>query len=619
MLHPNVVVAAAALTAAALFAAPARAATSPPIVLNVDASSVATQNVVFAHERLAVSPGKLTLYYPKWIPGEHMVAGPIANLAGLFIKANGQTLTWRREPKDVFAFDLDVPPGVAFLDIDMTYLGATFGSYSTNRLGSANMAAILWDQTLLYPSTGTIQDTFFDPSITVPAGWHVATALPGARTNGNAISFATVSLEHLVDSPMDIGLNYKRWELWRDGDAAAYLNVVADTPEELDAKLQIIAHYSKLVREMLAMYGARHWRNYNFLLTVSDVIPGEGIEHHESSDDGAPGDLFTNPKTLDREADLLSHEFNHSWDGKYRMPAGLYQPNLQLPYDDSLLWVYEGMTQYYGNVMSWRDGLRDAKTWPDHIAATYAYYDNEPGRQWHPLLDTAAFAPVLYTYPRGYNAERRSVDFYSEGELMWLKADSIIREKTNNKKSLDTFARAFFGQDNTGPIVKTYTRDDIVAGLNQILPYDWAGFFKTWVDDIAIHPPDGFTADGWKLVYTDKPQHFVEKSNFWYSIGVNVRNGSVSDVRYGSPAWKAGLGINTKIVAVDGREYSDDGLYNAIEESKGTSKPIALIVTHTDDYRTIEIDYHGGSRYPHLERVPNTPDRLSDVVKPYTK
>lgn len=608
---------AAALGAAALgCAAPAAAA---PISLSVDASNVATQNVLFAHEQVPVSPGKLTLYYPAWIPGEHMVAGPIANFSGIVMKANGRTLPWHREPRDLFAFDVDVPQGVTTLDIDMTYLGSTFGSYSTNRLGSANMAAILWDQTLLYPSTGTIQDTFFDPSVTVPAGWHIATALPGAKTSGNTTSFATVSLEHLVDSPMDIGLNYKRWELWHQGDAAAYLNVMADTPEELNAKPEVIAHYSKLVREMLAMYGARHWRNYNFLLTVSDVIPGEGIEHHESSDDGTPGDLFSNPKTLDREADLLSHEFNHSWDGKYRMPVGLYQPNLQLPYDDSLLWVYEGMTQYYGNVMSWRDGLRKAKTYPDHIAATYAYYDNEPGRRWRPLLDTAVSGPFLYTYPRGYNAERRSVDFYSEGELMWLKVDSILREKTNNKKSLDTFARAFFGQQNTGPIVKTYTREDVIAGLNHILPYDWAGFFHTWVDDIAIHPPDGFEAEGWKLVYNDKPQHFVQKSNFWYSIGVNVHDGNVLDVRQGSPAWKAGLGINSKIVAVDGRGYSDDALYNAIEEAKGTTKPITLLVSHTDDYRTVTIDYHDGPRYPHLERIPGTPDRLSDIIKPYTK
>ncbi len=611
----------AAIAAAAfslLGTAHARAA--EPIALAIDASQAATQNVLFAHETMPVKPGALTLYYPKWIPGEHMPVGPIQNLSGIVITGNGAVIPWRRDPRNMYAFELTVPHGVSSLDIAMTYLGATFGSYSSNRLASANMGTIIWDQTLLYPSTGTIQDTVFKPTLTLPGDdWKFATALTGAKRTGNTVTWDAVTLEHLIDSPLDMGVNYRRWDIWHDGDAHAYLNVFGDTPNDIDVSDKVVAHYGKLVREMIAMYGARHWRNYNFLLTVSDVIPGEGIEHHESSDDGGPADYLTNPKVLDRGADLLSHEFNHSWDGKYRMPVGLYQPNLQMPYDDSLLWVYEGMTQYYGNVMSWRDGLRKPAEYPDHIAAVYAYYDNEPGRKWRPLLDTAVSGPFLYNAPRQYVAERRSVDFYSEGELMWLKVDSIIREKTNNRESLDTFAREFFGGKTTGPIVKTYDRADVIAGLQKVLPYDWAGFFKKWVDEIAIHPPNGFTADGWKLVYTDKPSHWVPKSNVWYSLGINAFHGQVVDVRQGSPAWKAGLGVNTTIVAVDGRKFSDDLLYDAIENAKSSHQPIALLVAHTDAYRTISIDYDGGNRYPHLVRIPGTPDRLMDVIKPYTK
>ncbi len=604
-----------------LGAGSAAARAAEPIALTVDASQVAGQNVMFAHEALPVTPGPLTLYYPKWIPGEHMPVGPIGNFTGLVIKAGGKTIPWRRKTRDMFAFQVNVPRGVTHLDIDMTYLGATYGQYSSNRLATTNMGVVIWDQTLLYPSTGTIQDTVFKPTLILPgSSWKFATALTGAQRTGNTVTFDAVTMEHLIDSPLDMGENYRRWELWHDGDASAYLNVFADTPEELDAKPATIDHYKKLVREMIAMYGARHWRNYNFLLTLSDVMPGEGIEHHESSDDGSAGDYLTNLKTLDRGGDLLSHEFNHSWDGKYRMPAGLYQKNLQIPYDDSLLWVYEGMTQYYGNVMSWRDGIRAQKTYPDHIAATYAYYDNEPGRLWRPLLDTAVSAPFLYGAAPGYTAERRRVDFYSEGELMWLKVDSIIREKTDNKESLDTFARAFFGQHNTGPIVKTYNRADIVAGLNKILPYDWAGFFKTWVDDISVHPPDGFTADGWKLVYTAKPQHWVKKDNFWYSIGLNMaKDGSIYDVKQGSPAWKAGVGILTKVVAVNGRQYSADTLYDALVESQHSHAPIRLLLERTQTYREVSVAYDGGPRYPHLVRIPGTPDRLSDIPKPLTK
>lgn len=596
-----------------------RSQAAEPITLTVDASKVAAQNVLFAHERMPVRPGSLTLYYPEWIPGEHGPVGPIANLAGLVIKGGGVTIPWHRKTDDMYAFELTVPAGVDHLDIDMSYLGATFGGYSSNRLASTNMGVVVWDQSLLYPSTGTIQNTVFKPSLVLPGSeWHFATALTGAHRDGDTVSWDATTLEHLVDSPLDMGTNYKRWDLWHEGTASAYLNAFADTADELDASDKVVGHFKKLVREMIALYGARHWRNYNFLLTLSDVIPGEGIEHHESSDDGEDGNYLTDEKALDGGGDLLSHEFNHSWDGKYRMPVGLYRSNLQLPYDDSLLWVYEGMTQYYGNVMSWRDGIRDPKTWADHIAATYAFYDNEPGRDWRPLVDTAVSGPFLYGAPRGYAAERRRVDFYSESELMWLKVDSIIREKTNDRESLDTFARAFFGGSNTGPIVKTYEREDVIAGLNAIVPYDWAGFFHTWVDDIALHPPDGFTAEGWKLVYTDEPQHWVKKDDFWYSLGFRMNNGVVTDVRFESPAWRASLGINTKVIAVNGRTYSDDLLVQALKSAQHSSAPIRLLVQRTDTYREISIDYHGGPRYPHLVRIDGVPDRLSEVAKPKT-
>ena len=613
-------VVAAALAGAIFYAAAAaEGAAAEPITLTVDASKVAAQNVLFARERMAVRPGALRLLYPEYIPGQHGPVGPIANFAGLVIKGNGQTIPWIRDPHDMFAFTLDVPSGVDHLDIDMTYLGATFGGYSSARLASANMAAIVWDQSLLYPSTGTMQSLTFKPSLVVPgAQWQYATALTGARRDGNTVTWDATTLEHLVDSPLDMGTNFKRWELWRKGGSVANLNVVADTPEELDASDKTIGHFKKLVNEALALYGSRHWRNYNFLLTVSDVIPGEGIEHHESSDDGTGGTFLTDEKALDDEGDLLSHEFNHSWDGKYRMPAGLYMPTLNVPIDDSLLWVYEGMTQYYGNVLSWRDGIREQKTYPDHIAATYAFYDNEPGREWRPLVDTASSAWFLYGAPRGYAAERRRVDFYSEGELMWLKVDSIIREKTNDRDSLDTFARAFFGGADTGPIVKTYTRQDVIDGLNAVAPYDWAGFFHAWVDDVAMHPPDGFTADGWKLVYTAEPQHFVKKDDFWYSIGLRMSADSIADVRFGSAAWKAGIGINTKIVAVNGRSFTNDALANAIVAAKKNDAAIKLLLVRTDAYREVSVDYHDGLRYPHLVRVQSQPDRLSEVSKPKT-
>lgn len=608
-----------------LCAVPAAAAAPAPIALTVDLSEAPTQSIARIHEVIPVSPGPLTLLYPKWIPGEHGPVGPMNNVAALTISANGRELPWTRDAYDMFATHVTIPAGATALDVDFTYLGATYGYYSNGRFSTPNIVVVDWNQDLFYPSTGTFGSVFFDPTLILPgADWKFATALYHGKREGNRVTWSATSLERLLDSPLDACTNFRSWTLWTDTGAfpgSARLNACADTPEELDASDETIGHYKKLVREMLAMYGARHWYNYDFLLTVSDTMQGEGVEHHESSDDGDDGGYLIDEDVLRADGDLLSHEFNHSWDGKYRMPAGMYPKSPNDPLDDSLLWVYEGMTQYYGDVMSWRDGIMEAKTWPDHIAALYAAADSEPGRAWRSLDDTARSEPFLADAPRGDSAERRSDgDYYEEGELLWLKVDSIIRNGTHGSKSLDTFARAFFGQENTGPIVKTYDRADVIAVLNRTYPYDWARFFHARVDGITSHPPDGFTADGWKLEYTEKPQQFVHASNFRYSIGVVVRNNDVvSDVLSGSPAWKAGLGLGDTIVAADGRAFSDSALNDALLEAQKSHRPIALIVSRDDRFRTISLSYDGGPRYPHLVRIPGTPDLLRQVIAPRSK
>ena len=612
---------AAAVFAVAVGSAHARAA--QPIALVVDASQATTQSIVRTHETIPAPPGPLTLLYPEWIPGEHAAVGPIQNVAALRISANGRPIAWHRDPYRMFAVVTDVPAGASSVDVDFTYLGATFGNYSSNRLSSPNMFVIDWNQNVLYPSTGTFQSVSFDPELILPGPrWKFATALYNEKRNGNRVRWSTTSLERLLDSPLDACQNFRQWSVWKDTGSfpgTATLNVCADVPSELKASPAVVGHFGKLVREMIAMYGARHWHDYHFLLTVSDVIPGEGVEHHESSDDGEGGNYLIDPVALERGGDLLSHEFNHSWDGKFRMPAGMYPDTPNKPLDDSLLWVYEGMTQYYGDVMSYRDGIRSAKNWPDHIAAIWANYDSQPGRLWRSLGDTATAAPFLYGSPRGYGSERRGVDFYTEGELLWLKVDAMLREHSGGAQSLDTFARAFFGKQNTGPIVEPYTRADIVAGLHAIMPYDWAGFFHTWVDDVAVHPPNGFGPDGWRLVFNDKPSHDVRANNFRYSLGFSMgRGGQVGDVLFGSPAFKAGLGLGEEIVAVNGRAYSDDWMNETIESARSEHRPIQLLVARDQSYRTVSIPYYGGPRYPHLVRVPGEKDRLSAVVAPLT-
>ena len=596
------------------------ASLATPIDLVVDASVAPAQSIVRTHETIPVAPGPLTLYYPQWISGEHAASGPIQNVAALAFRANGAELAWRRDAENMYAFHLDVPAGVTQLQADFTYLGAPFGEYSSNRLASGNMFVIDWNQNVLYPAGMASNTILVNPTLLLPSSaWRYATALYDPRQSGARVSWSATPLNRLLDSPLDACTNFRAWTLWRDAGSfpgAATFNVCADIPEELDASERTIGHFRTLVKEMLAMYGARHWYNYHFLLTVSDVLPGEGVEHHESSDDGEGGDYLIDRQALERGGDLLSHEFNHSWDGKYRMPDGLVRSDFNTPYDDSLLWVYEGMTQYYGDVMSFRDGIRDASDWPDHVAALYANYDQRPGRLWRSLADTATSAPFLYGAPRGYGSERRSVDFYGEGELLWLRADAVIRQLSGGKRSLDTFARAFFGGQNTGPITVPYDRAQVIAGLNRVQPYDWSGFFHTYVDAIAPHPPDGFTPDGWRLVYTGRPSHDVRAGNYMFSAGFTVANGTVTDVRFGSPAWRAGLGFGYRLVAVNGRAYSNTIFDDALREAQSSARPIAIIATKDQLYRTISIAYDGGPRYPHLVRVAGAPDRLSEIVKP---
>lgn len=592
------------------------ASAAEPITLAVDTSKLPNQHVVSVHETIPAKPGAMTIVYPKWIPGAHSPDGPIGDVASLIVHANGAVVPWDRDDVDMYAFHMNVPAGASKVDVDFTYLAS-----AKSRLSAPNLSALEWNEVVMYPQGAAAHDTIVKPSIVLSdASWHFGTALPDPQQSGATVSFDPVSLETLVDSPFFQGANYRKFALLDENGFTNEIDAFADTPEELDASPETVRKLKNLVREMDALYGARHWRHYHFLLTLSDVIPGEGLEHHESSDDGTVGNFLTDDQAFQMHGDLLSHEFNHSWDGKYRRPAGLATANYQDPMKGELLWVYEGMTQYYGNVVSFRDGVRPQTAWSDHVASVYANYDTEPGRLWRPLVDTARGVQFSYGANREYYAERRGADYYSEGELMWLDVDSIIREKSNGQKSLDDMARAFFGRENTPPMVVPYTFDDIVAALNAVQPYDWASYLREKVYTVQQHPPAGFERDGWKLVYTDQPQTYVKKNNLRYSLGMTVGDdGAVSDVLFGSPAWNASLGAGSKIVAVNDRTFSIDTLVNALKESKASNKPVRLLMSAGDTYRTVSIDYHGGPRYPHLVRMDNTTDRLSDVAKPRRK
>jgi predicted metalloprotease with PDZ domain len=621
---------------AAALSLPAQTA-SNPIHLTVDLTE-APRKILHAHMTIPVSAGPLTLLYPKWIPGEHMPDGPIDDLAGLFITANGQQLSWVRDDVNMYAINLTVPQGVAELDVKDDFL-ATAGAtgFSAGASTSANLAMLSWNELILYPAGHKDDaDIFVEPSVILPQGWQYGTALMKAGETGdniheNAIHFNAVSLEQLIDSPLLTGRYFVEIPLAAEVTPKHFLDIAADGPEDLKLTPETIAGYSNLVREAGALYQSRHYESYHFLVTASDQVAHFGLEHHQSSDDRVAEKTFIDDNLLLLSSDLLPHEFTHSWNGKYRRPAGLATGNYEDPMKGNLLWVYEGLTQYLGDVLGARSKLETAAQYRDFLAEDAAMLDYRPGRTWRDLQDTATAAQILYAYSEGYPWDnwRRNTDYYAEGELVWLDVDTTIRKLTNDKKSLNDFLAAFEGLGgNTPPKVVPYTFEDVVKGLNDVVAYDWAGFLKERLTSKSPHAPlGGIENGGYKLVFTDQPNDITQAmmttsgaTMAWWSIGINVSSdGHIEDVLVGSAADQAKLGPGMQIVAVNGRQYSGQLLSDAIRDSKGNSNPISLIVVNTGVYKVLSLDYHDGLRYPHLERVEGTPDRLDDILKPMTE
>jgi predicted metalloprotease with PDZ domain len=588
-----------------------------PETLVLDASTAA-RGFMTSHLTIPAHPGPFTVVYPKWIPGEHGPTGPLNDLTGIKMSAGGKALDWRRDQIDLYAFHVTLPPGATTLDVDFTVvLNGPNDPMSTN-----NIAIVNWNRDILYQADTNSHQVFVKTSIILPDGWKYGTALTPVKTAGDRVDFAMAPLAMVIDSPLDLGRYTKHFVLWQQGSAQQTLDLFADAPEDLDLSDDLLASFKRMTPEALALYGGRHWYNYHSLLTLSDSLGFEGIEHHQSSDDRADASFLTDPSEQLSGGDLLTHEFSHSWNGKYRRPYDLWVPNFQLPEQTDLLWVYEGMNQYLGDLLSFRTGIRDPKTYPQYLATVYASMDNEPGRLTTPLIDTTTAAPWLYEGGGDYSSLRRTAgDFYTEGELVWLDVDTIIRAQTHGKKSLDTFLHLYAGAPNTGPITVTYTRADIEGLLNKVTPYDWHGFFERYVYHVSVHPPtDELARSGWKLVYTPKENDYQDVgkgASGWYGIGFNAGStGEIRDVRRGSPAWNAGLAPHTTILAIDGRGFSGTVFTDALDRAQKDHQPISLLVKDNGTVSTVAVTYDGGLRFPHLVRITGTPDMLATIMAP---
>ena len=591
--------------------------------IHVDATDLA-HRIFRVKETIPARPGPLTLLYPRWLPGHHSPSGPITELAGLVVKANGQTLPWTRDTVDVYAFHVQVPSGATSVEASFEYLSA-LGAGQGRVVMTPEMLNLQWNANTLYPAGTFTRRIMAEASVTFPGGWQYGSALEEASRVGDTVTFKPINYDDLVDSPILAGRYFKRVDLDPGAKHPVHLDIAADAPEDLEIKPEQLKPHLELVQQMDKLYGARHFDHYDFLFSLSAKLSGQGLEHHRSSEDGVGPDYFTGWERNAAERDLLSHEFNHSWDGKYRRPADLWTPDFNVPMQDSLLWVYEGQTQFWGSVIAARAGLWTKEQAFDMLALTAATYDKgRPGlASWRSVQDTTNDPIIAQRSPLPYRNYQASEDYYSAGQMIWLEADAKLRELSKGTKSIDDFARAFFGGHDGEWTASTYTFEDVVKTLDGLAPYDWAGFLRARLDG---HGPltNGLEAHGWKLVYTDEPSAMVKAfegrfhgADFTYSLGLSAgATGILGDVLWDSPAFKAGLAPGMTLVAVNGFAFSDEALRAAVKAAaKDPKASIELLVKNFDEFKTVKVDYHEGLKYPHLVRDETKPDTLSDLYK----
>ncbi len=566
--------------------------------------------------------GRLSLLYPAWLPGHHAPRGQVEKLAGLVVTGAGRPIPWTRDPVDVYAFHLDVPAGVTELQVAFQFLSATAADQGRVVM-TPEMLNLQWWSVALYPAGHFTRRITVEPAVKLPAGWAFGVALDVAATDAGWVRFKPVDFETLADSPMFAGRHHKQVDLDPAGRSPVRLNIFADEPAALDATAAELEAHRSLVRQADRLFGVRPFDRYDFLLALTQRMGGIGLEHHRSSENATVPYYFVAWNDAAPVRDLLPHEYVHSWNGKHRRPAELWTPDFSTPMRTSLLWVYEGQTQYWGHVLGARSGLLTRAEAMDALALTAAAYEARVGRLWRNLADTTQDPVIAARKPLGWATWQRSEDYYSEGQLIWLDVDTLIREKSGGKRSLDDLARAFFGAGAEGDRTPApYTFEDVLAALNAVQPHDWATFLKTRIEDVGGPAPlNGLARGGYRLAWSDTPTAYFKAvetrrkaSDFTYSVGfVLDREGDLTAVQWDGPAFKAGLTVGGRLLAVNGVAYDLDRLKDAITVAKAGA-PLDLLVKTGDHFRTVRLDWRGGLRYPRLERIPGAVPRLDDIL-----
>ncbi|WP_041857127.1 M61 family metallopeptidase [Candidatus Korobacter versatilis] len=607
-----------------------------PVQLEVDVTDT-SHHVMHVREVVPVESGakESVLLYPQWIPGHHSPTGPISHLAGIVTNVDGKRVQWVRDRVNVFAFHVPLHPGARTVELEFDYLSPNRQAEGRIEMSDA-IADIEWSEVVMYPAGYFTRQIPFNAALKLPEGWKYATALETDSENGAAVKFKQTTLNTLADSPVYAGRYFKRIDLSPTQTDIVHLDLFADEEKDLAITPEQLEKHKNLTMEADKLYGSHHYNHYDLLLLLSDKVGGIGLEHHQSSENGLPAKYFTDWSNGVLGRDLLSHEYTHSWNGKFRRPADLWTPNFNVPMRDDLLWVYEGMTQYWGIVLAARSGLRSPEETRDIIAHVAAGFEHMPGRSWRPMVDTTNQPTVSQRRPVSFVSWQLPENYYEEGALIWLDADTKIRELTNGKKSLDDFAKAFMGEYNGSFVTYTYSLDDVAKTLNSVAPYDWAAFLRERVYDLhPTVPEDGITRGGYKLAYSDTEQEWMTRNNaaegeadFSTSLGLDLAvpkpgsgddsgpSGALLEVTWDSPAFKAGVTPDMQLVSVNGKEYSPELLRDAILAAEQSKQPMQLQFKSNNEFKTFAIPYYDGLRVPSLQRVEGTPSRLDDILAP---
>lgn len=578
---------------------------------------------------------QVALWYPKWVPGSHGPGGPIANIAGLQIHgSNGDLLMWKRTPGEVYRMEVQVPAGEDELHVSVRYIAdqPTTTSFGHDCFGSSNIGMVSPGSLLFYQEGIKIDDQQIQAELHLPKAWRAATALPAvetkndSKTTTNIQAYDTVSLRTLVDSPIMFGKYYQSFELAEDTELSPphTLHVFADDHATTNLNPKVVDKYRSMVSQTSRLIGSHPFDRFDILLGVTDALPKNGLEHMRSTFNVLPPKSLQSAEALkgwDRL--LVPHEYLHSWCGKYRRPEGMLTTDFHSPKDTELLWVYEGLTQYLGELVEARSGMMSADEFRARLLVELRNATHQQGRQWRTLADTAAASHILRAASPSWSGLRRSQDYYMEGMLFWLEADAQIRRATNNKKTLDDFCHSFFKAPRSSTLPVAFSRDEIVKQLNSVAKFDWDGLIARRVESFQQQfDPAVAELLGYKFQLTaTKPT--IPSATFRHSRGIDLldslgisvaTDGKVQRVLLGTPADQARLAPTAEIIGVGKHKWSGKRLTDAVQKSSDRT-PIELLITSGDELRTLQIHYYDGLRYWNLNRDETVSDLLAEIVK----